>query len=397
MSVEQKPVRARAPKAKKQQAAAPAQPAPPPEPVPELPQNGNSNGNGVDHKDDEEASRRQISQVLGLEFAPSRVRKLIDKKGVNSSYGSAIEELTAAIAAKTPFEQLSEKTRTVAAETAKEHYDAELKKYNTKYTSLMKSDAAAAAKLAKPAQAATLQEYVDALSSARCRFSQDTAIALTAALEFVAKQLIRAALIECDNNAPTMIKPASLFTPSMQEQPYYCLIRGLPVVKKTIADLKKPPENFAEAPAAPAVQEVKDAVPAATKKAVAQEGFKFYVLNIFRSMKAELAAEKGKPAFNDYRVSEQVKVICSDIVTQLGLRVARHVEMFIEQTGGKTINCEIIDYVFKVWMTDAEVDYEPMKKFIDDVLAKFKKMQLEQKTRQEENKKLKAAEAAKAS
>jgi hypothetical protein len=312
-------------------------------------------------------ARQQVSKQIGINLSVSRVRKHVDKNNVNADVEGAIAELKALVVKEAAGEKIdcSKATKPTIAMVKKAYatvYDARKQRYDAQKDRLTKSkDAADKKKLAAleafPAKTNTLAEKIDYVSKLRCRFSNDASVVLSSGLDYVVQDLVRTAMTNARGMGKAIIQVGHVVQGDFSAVSVYPLVSRLPVV----AD--------AEA-AKDAVLEEGEVAEEAKDDEDTGSTFEFYINLICKGVKAELVAKDE--TYSHIRISKHIRKFCSDVVIQLIERLSPLIKLYASTSKIKTVNDDVVRFLFQFLLTDAGIDSAPFLAFVDARLAAFK-------------------------
>jgi hypothetical protein len=314
--------------------------------------------------------RQHTSARVGIDLSVSRVRKCLDAKGVNISIEKAVADL------KTEGKALTDETKALVDVAYATIYDQRKAKHLATIESLTdskdshgkpksKDKAASDKKKAKnmgkyPVRTNTVEEKLDLVSKMRCRFSGDAAVALASGLDYLLREVVEAAMVHVRTVANmAIIQVKHAVDPSFTKLPVYPLIANLPVIKAAVADLENPDsKDDAKDDEAPEPADDSNGV-----------SFEFYVNLICKRVRSELCAKDD--LYKPIRIGQSIRKFGSDVVLQFIERIVPLIELYTETTKIKTVNAEVIGFIFELILRDAKVDSAPFKAYIAEKMAKF--------------------------
>jgi len=301
---------------------------------------------------EKKSSRQQISKLIGINMSVSRVRKHVDKNNVNADIEAACAELKALIeqekeGKKVDLKTISDATLALVDKAYLTIYDVRKNKHDTLKKRLGSSKAAGDAKKLKdfeafPAKTETLSEKVDYVSKLRCRFSNDASIVLSSALDYVVQDLVRTAMINARVLGKAIIQVHHVVQGDFSAVGVYPLVNQLDVVQKAL----HMGDEFVEGD-----EDEKVDVPEEDDDEQNGSTFEFYINLICKSMKASLVTEDE--TYQSIRISKHIRRFCSDVVVELIERISLLIKLYANTAKVKTVNDDVIKFIFKFLLLDA--------------------------------------------
>lgn len=317
--------------------------------------------------DEKKTSRQQISKLIGINLSVSRVRKYVDKCNVNQDVESACVELREMVRLQNEGNTvdrntLSESTQQLVNKAYSDIYDVRLQKYNNLRDRLGLSKSATDKKRLKemeafPKKENTIAENIDYVSKLRCRFSNDASVVLSSVLDYVVQDLVRTAMVNARSLGKAIIQVNHIIQ-SRLDISMYPLVSNLRVVQQAInnRDLKEDTEDVVE-----------------EEKTEAQDDngstFEFYINLICKSVKAALVAEDEN--YTSIRISKNIRKFCSDIVIQLIERVSPLIKLYAQTARVKTINDDVMKFIFKFLLLDAGVNNDLFVSYVNERISTY--------------------------
>lgn len=300
--------------------------------------------------------RKQASTIVGISLSTHRVRQCIDGDNINHDIEIAVEELKKLEKeGKTSVKDsvLSEHTRNLVNKAYSEIYEVRKTEYDNLKKELKNNKSKANAKKLKELPAfilktGTLEEQRDYVSKLKYRFSSDASVALSSALDFVIQKLIRVAMINVKAAGKSIIHVKHVLQEGFNDLTVYHLIKDLPCVLENLAESKDEDDS-------------KD-----SKKTTA---FGYYVTDICNEVKKSLIPEDE--GYKSIRISQPIRKFCSDVTTQLIARLSPLVKLYIDNAKVKTINAEVIKFIFHFLYLNAGVNPSPMIGFLEAKIKLF--------------------------
>jgi histone H3/H4 len=309
---------------------------------------------------EKKSSRQQISKLIGINMSVSRVRKHVDKNNVNADIEAACTELKTLIDQENESKTVDLNTlsdETVALvdkayltiyEVRKNKYDALKKRLgdskasgdDTKFKSLE----------AFPVKTESLSEKAEYVSKLRCRFSNDASVVLSSALDYVVQDLVRTAMINARTHGKAIIQVQHVVQGDFSSVSMYPLVSQLGVVQKALHVGDEVVEVEVDVDVEVDVEEKTD-VPDEEDEDKNGSTFEFYINLICKNVKATLVAEDE--TYQSIRISKHIRKFCSDVVIQLIERISPLIKLYANTAKMKTVNDEVIMFIFKFLLLDA--------------------------------------------
>ncbi len=320
----------------------------------------------------EKTPRKQISKLIGINLSVSRVRKHVDKININADVESALAELKQMLHAETEGKKvdqkkLSKETQRMVVLAYSSVYDVRKAKYTNKKNTLTKSKNAADKKKLKdlepfPAKTNSLAEKVDYVSKLKCRFSTDAPVVLSSALDYVVQGLVRSAMVNAKLIGKSIIQVCHVVQGDFCDLDVYPLVKNLPVVQDAV--------SAANGGVADVDADADDADVADDAKG--SSTFEFYINLICRNVKEQLVAKDEM--YNSIRISKYIRKFCSNVVVQLISDLSPLITLYRESAKVKTVNDEVIKFVFAFILKRAGVDATDFHAFLTARLKAFRKI-----------------------
>lgn len=323
-------------------------------------------------KEEEKSSRQQISKLIGINLSVSRVRKHVDKNNVNADIESACAELKTLLALesegkKPDLKTVSEATNTLVERAYSQIYDVRKTKYDALKDRLSSSKSTSDAKKLKdmdpfPVKTETLSEKVDYVSKLRCRFSNDASVVLSSALDYVVQDLVRTAMVQARSLGKAIIQVQHVVHGEFSSVGVYPLVHQLDVVQKAL-QLADPVEDG---------DDEKVDVPDGEDDENHGSTFEFYINLICKSVKAKLV--ESDESYTSIRISKHIRKFCSDVVIQLIERVSPLIKLYASTAKVKTVNDDVIKFIFKFILLDAGGCTDKFCAFMEERLCVYRKV-----------------------
>lgn len=321
---------------------------------------------------EKKSSRQQISKMIGINLSVSRVRKHVDKNNVNTDIEYACAELKALIEQekegnKVDLKTLSEATISLVDKAYLTIYDVRKAKHDALKKRLGGSKTAGDAKKLKdleafPVKTETLSEKIDYVSKLRCRFSNDASVVLSSALDYVVQDLVRTAMVNARSLGKAIIQVQHVVQEDFSSVGMYPLVRQLDVVQKALHAGDEVAEDEDEKADVP--EEEEDDKNGST--------FEFYINLICKSVKATLVAEDE--TYQPIRISKHIRKFCSDVVIQLIERISPLIKLYANTAKVKTVNDDVIKFIFKFLLLDAGGCPDEFCKFMHERLQAYREI-----------------------
>jgi histone H3/H4 len=326
---------------------------------------------------EKKSSRQQISKMIGINLSVSRVRKHVDKNNVNADIEAACTELKALIEQEKEGKKVDLKT--VSATTVAlvntaylTIYDLRKAKHDTLKKRLGDSKAAGDAKKLKdleafPTKTETLSEKVDYVSKLRCRFSNDASVVLSSALDYVVQDLVRTAMVNARALGKAIIQVQHVVQGDFSAVSVYPLVSKLDVVQKAlhVGDVVAEAEAEGEDDEKADVHEEEDDDKNSST-------FEFYINLICKSVKATLVAEDE--TYQPIRISKHIRKFCSEVVIQIIERISPLIKLYANTAKVKTVNDDVIKFIFKFLLLDSGVCPNGFCTFIQERLRVYREI-----------------------
>lgn len=315
--------------------------------------------------DEKKTSRQQISKLIGINLSVSRVRKYVDKCNVNQDVESACTELKALLDLEkegkiVDLKTLTKDTTDLINKAYSTIYDVRLERYNALKERLTKSKTASDKKRLKeleafPVKEETLSEKIDYVSKLRCRFSNDASVVLSSALDYVVQDLVRSAMVNARQLGKAIIQVSHVVKGDFANLSVYPLVKQLKVIQDALSVGDQEADN-----------EIEDET---EEEENTSSTFEFYINLICKSVKSSLVA--SDEAYTPIRISKHIRKFCSDVVIQLIERMSPLIKLYAQTASVKTVNDDVIKFIFKFLLLDSGVDSSSFIQFMDERLAVY--------------------------
>ena len=347
--------------------------------------------------------RHQVSKRIGINLSVSRVRKHVDKNNVNKDVESAISELKSLSencdkGKKSKCLEMTKETEEMVAKAYASIYDVRKEKYSDVRKRLSATKDAASRKKLKemapfPVKNNSIEEKIDYVSKLRCRFSNDASVVLSSGLDYIVQELVNTAMVNARASGKAIIQVDHIVQEGFKNMSIYPLVKQLKVVQDAESsrehreeDTKKVPEKKPgnknlgkeddddddQADDVPPL-ELEDAdVSDENCDDSKNSRFEFYINLICKRVKAELS-EKDE-LYSPVRISKNIRKFCSDIVIQLIERVSPLVKLYAQTARVKTVNDNVIKFIFQLLLIDAGVPPDDLIKYMDDRLKTYREI-----------------------
>ena len=326
--------------------------------------------------EEKKSSRQQISKLIGINLSVSRVRKHVDKCNVNADIESACTELKALLeqekgGKKVDLKKISKETASLIDKAYETIYDVRKAKHDAMKKKLTGSKNAADIKKLKDLEVFTnktgkLSEKIEYVSKLRCRFSNDASVVLSSVLDYVVQNLVRVAMVNARTHGKAIIQVSHIVQGDFDKIEVYPLVRQLEAVQKAMR-------------AGEEADEEEDIEGTEVVNAEADEeddkngsSFEFYVNLICKGVKDKLV--ESEEQYQPIRISKNIRKFCSDVVVQLIERISPLIKLYATTAKVKTVNDEVIKFVFKFLMLDAGGCPKEFCKFIEERLKIYKEL-----------------------
>lgn len=320
-------------------------------------------------KVEKKSSRQQISKLIGINLSVSRVRKHVDKNNVNADIEAACTELKTLLdqekgGKKADLKKLSKETAAIVEKAYLTVYEVRKAKYDALKKRLGDSKTAGDAKKLKdlkafPVKTGTLTEKIDYVSKLRCRFSNDASVVLSSALDYVVQDLVRTAMINTRALGKAIIQVQHVVQGDFPSIGVYPLVRHLEVVQKALHTAEEVSEDDEKTDAPEDDDDEKN-----------NSTFEFYINLICKSVKAKLVAEDE--TYQTIRISKHIRKFCSEVVIQLIERISPLVKLYAKTAKVKTVNDDVIEFIFKFLLLDAGVCPDGFCTFVQERLRVYR-------------------------
>ena len=244
-----------------------------------------------------------------------------------------------------------------------------------------------------------LEVEIKKLASKVVRLSSDAPIAASVVADFFIKEILRHALDQTLASDYKMVNVIALHQGQTDRMVSWPLIKNLPAYsgynKENEEELKK--ERAAANKAKKDMQAKKkengeSAKARGKEKNKVEDGeeshsrttFQTYVDNALKKVKKE---DKYKD--QGVRVTKRVREVCSDIVTDFLIRLARVARIIVmDMAQVRTLHAKHVKSIIRIWMVDenrSEVDIKILLDLIDEKLGKYQNYRAEEKEKKEKN------------
>lgn len=299
-----------------------------------------------------------MSKIIGIDLSVSRVRKHVDKNNVNAKVENACNELKALLAqeknGETPdLNSISDDTTALVEKAYSTIYDVRKNKHDTLRKRLKAAKTTEDTKKYKsmgafPAKTGSLSEKIEYVSKLRCRFSNDASVVLSSALDYVVQTLVRSAMINARSSMKAIIQVEHIVQPNFKDSEVYHLVHPLKVVQKALLATNGAEENETES---------NDDTHSTTGST-----FEFYVNVICKNVRDKLIKEDDQ--YKAIRISKGIRKFCSDVVIELIERVSPLIKLYANTSKIKTINDDVINFIFKFILMDSSTDSTNFNNFV---------------------------------
>ena len=300
----------------------------------------------VDKKNsDNQTTKKNTTKSAGLTLPVSRVRTSAVNKGVNVEAELALKELKEF---KTLHEDTSEANyvKEVSSETQEivEHaYDTVFRQLQDRAKTALeklkkRNNPADAEKIANLTRRATktnsLDEKLDLVSKLRYRFSGDATVSLTAVLDYTLQQLLKNGITVVCSEGKAIVNSSHVVGGDFTKLDVYPLVSTLGCVKAIVN--KDVSEEDKKLP----------------KKTL---DFESASSQICKNMKDLLANGDESSPFAGVKVSKDLKVFCSLLVTELIQRFTPLVKLYADSINLRTVSVRAVKYIFDALLSDVTV------------------------------------------
>jgi len=261
----------------------------------------------------------KVSKATKTQLSIPRVRKFIDKCGINKEIELACVEL------KSDSKTLSSHTSNLVSTAYEQVYVPRLEKFKNGKLKEFKE------------KTESVAEKIEFVSKMRYRFSGDSVHTLTSVLDIVVSDILKLAMKETIDKKKAIIQVSHVNVEELAKLPTYPLIKNLPIIS-TLNDV------------APEVSEPED------NKSQSETSFEFYVNAICKNLRDTIA--QSSPDYSSIRVSKAIRKFCSDLVIQLIDRVIPLLKLYMKSNNTKTINTNIVKFIFQYILVDSGVDVD---------------------------------------
>lgn len=324
----------------------------------------------ADKTEPEKPSRQQMSKTVGINLSVSRVRKHVDKFNVNKDVEKVVDELKTLQSQdlKDGFDdKLSAETKSMIERAYVEVYEKAKEKHEATMKRLSESKLAADKKKLKemteyPARSNSLDEYVRLVSKLRYRFSNDASIVLSSALDYIVQDLVRLAMVNARRDNKAIIQVSHITQDGFKSSCSYPFVNNLKVVEDALASTVASEEQKEPEKVESDDKQQSDDTSSAT--------FKFYVGLICKEVKAELV--KQDEQYSPIRISDHIRVFCSDVVVQFIERVTPLIKLYTGATNVRTVNDGAIKFILDFLSADSKNDTSGLLAFVKDRLDRSK-------------------------
>ena len=289
------------------------------------------------------SSRQQISKQIGINLSVSRVRKHIDKNNVNSDVESACAELKALRKKESDgklvnHDDISDATKGIV-EVAYNAINSK-RKSDTPHTN-------------------TLEEKIGVVSKLRCRFSTDASVMLSSGLDYIVQKLVENAMENASSKGKAIIQVNHI----MRDQnsgccPVYALVNSLDVFQRFMQNTSDDDENDDSTDEHDTEEDDKNT-----------SSFEFYVNLICKNIKNNLVTKNE--SFNSIRISKNIRKFCSELIIQLIERISPLIKLYSATAKIKTINEDVIRFIFTFLLMDAGCSHTEFCNFMDERLKVY--------------------------
>lgn len=236
-------------------------------------------------------NRKKIEKQIGINVPISRVRKHINVYNVNKK----IEEILS--------------------------YYKEKKKFPAEHKQFISSKI-------KNSSSLSNSDTANAISKLRFRFTGDSSIYLASGIDYLVKGVIKSCIKNTVKDKKAIIKVKHIFNNEFNNSECITLLSKLSIYKQAEENLTSSDENTVESE------------PDSESSVV---DFKHYMNNAFKTVKDDMKDSK----YDKVRISKPFRVFLSDVVVQFIQSISPFINLYLNSTKKKTVNYEVIEYVFK--------------------------------------------------
>jgi histone H3/H4 len=337
----------------------------------------------------EKTSRKQTSKMIGINLSVSRVRKHVDKNNVNADIEAACSELKSLRALEVAGETvdhstLSKETVAIVNKAYMQIYNVRKNKHEALKT---RSDNPTDGKNEMeefPSKTESLTEKIEYVSKLRCRFSSDASVVLASALDYVVQELVKTAMMRAQSQGKAIIQVQHVVQGDFANLGVYSLVNKLDVVQKALRNENESVEEEGneddkkEDDKKEGNEDDKKEGNEDDKKEGNEDDeddkkdstFEFYIKLICKSVKAKLV-EKDI-SFTSIRISKNISKFCSDVVIQLIERISPLIKLYTTTAKVKTVNDDVIMFIFKFLLLDAGSSSDDHCKFMQERMKVYR-------------------------
>ena len=281
--------------------------------------------------------RKQKSKQNGLLMSVPRVRKFMDRYGINKHYDKIVDVL---IKSKTESVTLSAEEKETIEQAYKLVYTPKLERYNEYQSKLSAGTITSGHKKYKSVvnfkpRTDSVEEKVDVVNKLKYRFSSSSTVALSAVLEYITHGIVKSAIMSTIVSEKSIVTIHSLFSDTSDKS-------WFPILKDT-EEFKK--LNLGV--------QVEDKVEEDSKEDDKETSLDFCINTIFKSVKTKLLESDKK--YENVKIGKKFREFCSQLLLQLISRYNCLFKLCTEYNKCKTITDDTVLFVTRMLMVDSGV------------------------------------------
>lgn len=281
--------------------------------------------------------RKQKSKQNGLLMSVPRVRKFMDRYGVNKHYDKIVDVL---IKSKTESVTLSAEEKDTIEQAYKLVYTPRLERYNEYQSKLSAGTITSGHKKYKSVvnfkpRTDSVEEKVDVVNKLKYRFSSSSTVALSAVLEYITHGIVKSAIMSTIVSEKSIVTIHSLFS-DISDKSWFPILKDTEEFKKF---------NLSA--------QVEDKVEEDSKEDDKETSLDFCINTIFKSVKTKLLETDKK--YENVKIGKKFREFCSQLLLQLISRYNCLFKLCTEYNKCKTITDDTVLFVTRMLMVDSGV------------------------------------------
>ena len=293
--------------------------------------------------------KKHKSKHVNILMSVPRVRKFMDKYGVNKHYEHTIESL---IKSKTEESKLSAEDELVIKHAYESVYVPKLSKFEEYKTKVSKGLVPPGHKIFSKfvIKTESIDEKLDYVNKNKYRFSGDSATTMAVVLEHITNNIVKSAIINTVTSERSIVTIESVFSES-SDKTWFPLFQDLDEFKKSKSSVI-----------------VDDKAEDDSKDDGKETSLDFYVTVIFKSVRSKLALSDKK--YEAAKMGKKFREFSSQILLQLINRYNVLFKLCSDYYKCKTITGDTVMFITKMLMVDSGVVDNTLFDYVSDKLSK---------------------------